>query len=203
MLKRLKKKLPKKKKQKEIIPAHVHAQGHAQQGRKANDHVTRTKDASAVGPSPPLLAPVPGHIPSHGRVVRKDEDDPVLAHLVVLLRTTEVGGRLTDAAGRRLQEGGPLLGEGHRLAEGLALVHHAGNHVDLHLLAAGHALCQHRHGHALQVLAHDRHARAQALRAPKQRVKRKTRRVKRRIKKSKKKKRKRKRRKKEKKRRSQ
>lgn len=102
----------------EIIPAHVHAQGHAQQGRKANDPVTRTKDASAVGPSPPLLAPVPGHIPSHGRVVRKDEDDPVLAHLVVLLRTTEVGGRLTDAAGRRLQEGGLLLGEGHRLAEG-------------------------------------------------------------------------------------
>ena len=103
----------------EIIPAHVHAQGHAQQKKKENYHVTR-KDVSAVGPSPPLLAPVPAHIPSHGRVVGKDEDDPALAHLVVLLRTTEVGGRRTDAAGRRLQEGGRLLGEGHRLAEGIA-----------------------------------------------------------------------------------
>ena len=100
-----------------IIPAL--AQGHAQQEKKENDHVTR-KDASAVGPSPPLLAPVPGHIPSRGRAVGKDEDDPVLARPVVLLRTTEVGGRLTDAAGRRLQEDGRLQGEGHRLAEGTA-----------------------------------------------------------------------------------
>lgn len=103
----------------EIIPVHVHAQGHAQQEKKKNDHVTR-KDVSAVGPSPRLLAPVPGHIPSHGRVVGKDEDDPVLARPVVLLRSTEVDGRRTDAAERRLQEGGRLLGEGHRLAEGTA-----------------------------------------------------------------------------------
>lgn len=200
MLKRLKKKLPKKKMQKEIIP--VHAQGHAQQKKKENYHVTR-KDVSAVGPSPPLLAPVPAHIPSHGRVVGKDEDDPALAHLVVLLRTTEVGGRRTDAAGRRLQEGGRLLGEGHRLAEGLVLVHRAGNHVDLHLHAAGHALRRSRHGHALQVSVHDHHARAQALRTPKQRVKKKKRRIKTRIKKSKKIRRKRKRRKKKKRRKSQ
>ena len=102
-----------------IIPAHVHAQGHARQKKKENDHGTK-KDASAVGPSPPLLAPVPGHIPSRGRAVGKDEDDPVLAHPVVLLRSTEVGGRHTDAAGRRLREGGHLLGEGRRLAEGTA-----------------------------------------------------------------------------------
>ena len=101
----------------EIIPVHVHAQGHAQ--KNENDHVTR-KDASAVGPSPPLHAPVHGHIPSHGRAVGNDEDDPVLAHPVVLHRTTEVGGRRSDAAGRRLQEGGRLQGEGHRLAEGTA-----------------------------------------------------------------------------------
>lgn len=100
-----------------IVPAHV--QDHAQQERRENDHVTR-KVANVVGPSPPLLAPVPGHIPSHGRAVGKDEDDPALARPVVLVRTTEVGGRLTDAAGRRLQEGGRLLGEGHRLAEGIA-----------------------------------------------------------------------------------
>ena len=102
----------------EIIQAHVLAQGHAQQEKKENDHVTR-KDAGAVGPSPPLLAPVPGHIPSHGRAVEKDGDDPVLARPVVFLRTTEVAGRRTDVAGRRLQEGGHLLGEGHRLAEGI------------------------------------------------------------------------------------
>ena len=104
----------------EIIPVHVHAQGHTQQEKKENDHVTR-KDVNAVGLSPRLLAPVPGHIPSHGRAVGKDEDDPVLARPVVLLLTTEVDGRRTDAGGRRrLQEGGRLLGEGHRLAEGTA-----------------------------------------------------------------------------------
>ena len=102
-----------------IIPAHVHAQGHVHQEKKENNHVTR-KDASAVVPSPLPLAPVLGHIPSHDRAVGKDEDDPVLAHPVVLLRSTEVDGRRTDAAGRRLQEGGHLLGEGHRLAEGTA-----------------------------------------------------------------------------------
>ena len=99
----------------ESIPALVHGQGHAL--GKENDHVTR-KGADAVGPRPLLPAPVPGHIPSHGRAVGKDGDGLVLARPVVSLRTTEVGGRRTDVAERRLQEGGHLLDGGHRLAEG-------------------------------------------------------------------------------------
>lgn len=102
----------------ETIPALVQGQGHHQEKKKENDHVTTRKAENAVGPSLPVLAPVPGHTPSQGHVVGKDEDVLVLARPVVCLRTTEVGGRRSDVAGRRLQEGGRLLDEGHRPAEG-------------------------------------------------------------------------------------
>lgn len=102
----------------EIIPALVRGQGHPQVKKNENDHVTTRKAENAVGPSLPVLARVPGHTPSQGHAVGKDEDVLVLARPVAFLRTTAVGGRRTDVAGRNLQEGGRLLDEGHRLAEG-------------------------------------------------------------------------------------